>query len=301
MLQMRAGPRRLQNHYSTFKDECANFSYTGNIRGISSFIHGVVIMSLTKEWLNRVTHWNNALWQICYEPLQNLELVGFVTRRQLNPEQAAKHKFHPMPVGTAWGAEWEYGWFQCEFTLPENAAGRRIVLYMNPAAKSPEDGESLVWVNGKVAGAFGWARRELTLTRNGIPGAKYTILAEAYAGHGPFSTHDVPVMGGGPVRYGQPPFPEPGKTQCVVGGSSFGIWREQAYQLALDFTTLFELRNRLDQTSLRVSEIDQRLKDVSLLIDLELPEPEMLETLRSGRERLRPLLECVNGSTAPTF
>jgi alpha-mannosidase len=252
-------------------------------------------MSLTKEWLNRITHWDNALWQICYEPLATLELSGFVTRKQLTPEQALKHIFHPMPVGTTWGAKWEYGWFQCDLTLPEKASGRRIVLYMNPAAKPPEDGECLVWANGKIAGSYGWARREITLTRNGIPGESFLILVEAYAGHGPL------VMGGGPLRYGYESVPEPGKNQVSVGESHFGIWREQAYQLALDFTTLFDLRNRLDQSSLRVSEIDQGLKDVTLLIDLELPEPEMLESINLGRERLRPLLSCVNGSTAPTF
>jgi alpha-mannosidase len=252
-------------------------------------------MSLTKEWLNRITHWDNALWQICYESLATLDLNGFITRKQLTPEQALNHKFHPMPFGTAWGAKWEYGWFQCNLTLPEKAAGRRIVLRMNPATKPPDDGECLVWLNGKVVGSYGWARREITLTRNGIPGENFSILIEAYAGHGPL------VMGGGPVRYGHASVPEPGITQVSVGESHFGIWREQAYQLALDFTTLFELRNRLDQSSLRVSEIDQGLKDVTLLIDLELPDAEMLETINLGRERLRPLLSCVNGSTAPTF
>ena len=252
-------------------------------------------MSLTKEWLNRITHWDNALWEICYEPIENLELSGFVTRKQLSAEQALKHNFHPMPVDTPWGAKWEYGWFKCDLTLPEKAAGRRIVLYMNPASKLAEDGECLVWANGKVVGSYGWARREITLTRNGIPGENFSLLVEAYAGHGPL------VMGGGPIRYGHESVPEPGKTQALVGETNFGIWREQAYQLALDFTTLFELRNRLDQSSLRVSEIDQGLKDVTLLIDLELPEPEMLETINLGRERLRPLLACVNGTTAPTF
>lgn len=258
-------------------------------------------MSLTQEWINRITHWNNALWQIIYEPLQYLKLEGFVTRRQLTFEQALIHQFHPMPVGTAWGAAWEYGWFRSEFTLPDAASGRRVVLYMNPAAKSPEDGECLVWINGKIMGSYGWANHEITLTRNGIPGANYSILVEAYAGHGPFGTHDIPVMGGGPVRYGKEPFPEPGKTQVVVSESHFGIWREQAYQLALDFTTLFELRNRLDPTSLRVSEIDLGLKDVTLMLDLELPEPEMLETINQARERLKPLLASMNGTTAPTL
>lgn len=252
-------------------------------------------MSLTKEWLNRITHWDNALWQICYEPLATLELSGFATLKHFSAEQAVSHKFHPMPVGTVWGAKWQYGWFMTDITLPEAAAGRRIVLYMNPAAKQPEDGECLVWANGRIIGSYGFARQNITLTTNGIPGAKYSILCEAYAGHGPL------VMGGGPIRYGQESVPEVRHPQAVVGETSYGIWREQVYQLALDFTTLFELRNRLDPSSLRVSEIDQGLKDVTMLIDLELPEPEMLETIHLGRERLRPLLECVNGTTAPTF
>jgi alpha-mannosidase len=258
-------------------------------------------MSLTKEWQNRITHWNNALWRICYEPLESLELSGFITRKHLTATQASKRRFHPMPVGTAWGAIWEYGWFKCEFSMPDQANGRRIVLHMNPAAKSPEDGECLVWINGKIMGSFGWARHEITLTRNAIPGANYAILVEAYAGHGPFGTHDIPVMGGGPVLFGYEEIPEPGKTQVVVAESHYGIWRDQVYHLALDFTTLFELRNRMDQTSLRVSEIDQGLKDVTLMIDLELPEPEMLETINLARERLQPLLACVNGSTVPTL
>ena len=64
-------------------------------------------------------------------------------------------------------------------------------------------------------------------------------------------------MGGGPVFYGHEEIPESPKTQVVVAESSYGIWREQVYQLAVDFATLFELRNRLDPTSLRVSEIDR--------------------------------------------
>jgi alpha-mannosidase len=253
-------------------------------------------MSLTKEWLNRITHWDHALWEICYEPLEKFELSGFVTRKQITAEQALRRNFHPMPVGTAWGAKWQYGWFKCDLTLPEIAAGRRIAMYMNPAAKpNGEDGECLVWANGKVIGSYGWARREITLTRNGIQGATYSILVEAYAGHGPM------VMGGGPLLFGHASVPEPGRTQATVGESHFGIWREQVYQLAIDYATLFELRNRLDPTSLRVSEIDKGLKDVTLLIDLELPEPEMLESINQARDRLRPLLACVNGTTTPTF
>ena len=252
-------------------------------------------MSLTKEWLSRIKQWEKALWESCYQPLATLELYGFITRDHLTSQQARRHKFIPMPSGTAWGSKWEYGWFKCEFTLPENTDGQRIVLSMNPAERSPDPGECLVWINGQIAGSYGWASHEITLTKYARPGEHYSILVEAYAGHGSL------VFGGGPNRYGVKTVPEPGPTQVVVGESTYGVWREQVYQLALDFTTLFELRNRLDPLSLRVSETDQGLMDATLLIDLELPDPEMLETVQQGREKLRPLLECVNGSTAPTF
>ncbi len=252
-------------------------------------------MALTKEWLSRIKHWDTALWHLCYRPIASLELYGFITSKQLSPEQSLKHKFHPMPVGTIWGQKWQYGWFRTEITLPESATGRRVVLCMNPAAKFPEVGECLVWANGSIIGSTSWARKEITLTKNAIPGDKYSILAEAYAGHGPM------VVGGGPLLIGQESVPEVRKPQVAVGDSSFGIWREQIYQLALDFSTLFELRNRLDPATLRVSEIDQGLKDVTQIIDLELAEVDELQMIKLARERLRPLLDCVNGTTAPTL
>ena len=148
---------------------------------------------------------------------------------------------------------------------------------------------------GVIIGSYGSARREITLTMNGVPGEKFSILVEAYAGHG------SQVEGGGPVLFGQESVPEVKKPQVVVGENSFGIWHEKAYQLALDFTTLFELSTRLDPNSLRVSEIDQTLKRVTLITDLELPVQDLLESFDLSRELLHPLLNCVNGSTAPTL
>jgi alpha-mannosidase len=89
--------------------------------------------------------------------------------------------------------------------------------------------------------------------------------------------------------------------QVSIGVSNFGIWHEAIYQLALDFSTLFDLHNRLDPASLRVSEIDQGLKDVTLFLDLELPLLEILKNIPSARELLRPLLDCINGTTVPIF
>jgi len=246
-------------------------------------------MALNEEWKHRIERWQKALWNACYRPLGSVSLSGFTTLDQLTAEQAAAQAFRPMPEGTPWGAKWEYGWFKGAVTLPEAAAGQRIVLRLVPG------GESLVWVNGKVAGSIGWAHKEITLTTSARPGDTYELLIESYGGHGHIT------VGDGPYPFGVESVPEPGPTQKLVGQSTFGVWREEIYQAAVDFSTLYELRGRLDPLSLRVSEIDEALMEATLIIDPELPEEEMLETIRAGRARMKPVLACKNGPSMPTL
>ncbi|MCX7608935.1 MAG: glycosyl hydrolase-related protein [Anaerolineales bacterium] len=247
-------------------------------------------MALTPEWKHRIELWEKALWNACYRPLQPILLEGFATTDHLTPEQAAQRTFRPMPPGTPWGAKWEYGWFRASVVVPPEAEGQRLALRLRPGGL-----EGVVWINGQAAGSIGWGHREMTLTRQAVAGQRYEILLESYAGHGPM------VVGEGPYPYGVESVPEPGPTQCVVGESSLGIWREEVYQAAVDFTTLFELSQLLDPLSLRACQIDEALMETTLLIDPELPEEEMLETVRAGRERMRPLLEKRNGPTMPTL
>jgi alpha-mannosidase len=105
--------------------------------------------------------------------------------------------------------------------------------------------------------------------------------------------------GGGPVPYGIQTVPEPGPTQAIISQTTFGIWDEDIYQLAIDFSTLYRIRYKLDPDSLRVSEIDQVLMDSTLVIDLGLAPDERQGTIREGRALLQRVLQCVNGSTAP--
>ncbi|MEI7436207.1 MAG: glycoside hydrolase family 38 C-terminal domain-containing protein, partial [bacterium] len=113
--------------------------------------------------------------------------------------------------------------------------------------------------------------------------------------------HGATLCWTGPVAHGRDPIPEPPPAQQTVGATTLGIWQEDAYQLWLDVQTLFELRENLDRDSLRVSEIDAGLRDFTTLIDFELPREEFLATARAARARLQPLMQCVNGSTAPTL
>jgi alpha-mannosidase len=247
-------------------------------------------MALTIEWKHRIELWQTALWAAVYRPLGGLDFEGFATLEQLTPDQALQRPFQPMPVGTAWGAKWEYGWFRAQLTVPPEAEGERVVL----RAYTPGQ-ESVLWVNGRAAGSFGWGHREVPLTRAARPGERYDLLLESYAGHGTIT------VGDGPYAHGVESVPEPGPAQTAVQPATFGIWREDVYQAAIEFTTLFELSQRLDPLSLRVAEIDAALMDATLLIDPELPEADLLASVAAGRARMRPLLESRNGPTMPTM
>ena len=246
-------------------------------------------MALTIEWKNRIDAWRKELPRHFYTKLGALEFDGFVTREQLAAEAAARGPFRPMPRGTKWGGKWEYGWFRGELTLPAAAAGKHVVLHPNVG------GEGLIYVGGKVAGARDWGREHHTLTKGAKAGARYDLLIESYAGHGPTPCSI------GPTPPKRPSVPEPPPAQQEVGESTFGVWEEDAFALWIEMEILCQLRDCLDVNALRAAEIDQGLRDLTTIVDFELPHAERLATFRAGRERLRPLLECVNGSTAPTM
>ena len=246
-------------------------------------------MSLTIEWRRRIDNWRKELPHHFYRALGTVDLEGFTTTDQLTADEALDGPFEPTPTGTRWGAKWEYGWFKGKIVLPEEAAGQRIALKIDVGA------ESALFINGAAAGARDLRHQEVTLCREGVPGTRYDVLVEGYAGHGPRVSY------AGPTPPGRQTVPEPGPTQATIGESTFGMWEEDAYQLWVDVETLYQVRDNIDQESLRVAEIDQALRDFTVIVDFELPHAERMDTIRAGRERLRPLLECVNGSTAPTL
>ncbi len=252
-------------------------------------------MALTTEWRSRVEQWRNTLEKLCYRKLGDVPLSGFVTREQLRPREALKRPFKPMPVGTPWGAKWEYAWFRAAVTLPTEAKGEWVVFRCGTGTGFCGDpgGEGRFIVNGRETGGRDWHHPQVILSTSARVGGKFDILMEAYGGHGPMN------CGGGPVPHGELTVPEPPATQQTVKPCSLGIWDEEVFQAWLDVQTLLELRDKLDADSLRVSEIDEGLRQFTLVADLELPRPEMLKTIRAARKRLKPLLACTNGSTSP--
>ncbi len=252
-------------------------------------------MSLSSEWTDRLKHWVNKLEMQFYTPLGPIEFTGFTTLDQLSAPQASQMNFVPMPEGTKWGAKWEYGWFKGTVKLPEQAKGKRIVLDIKTG------GESIVYVDGSIKGhrRDDWIIErhhfvsDLALSKSAVPGESYEILVESYAGHGKRECLIGPVLPGTESPY------EPGAAQASIETSTFGIWNEEAYQLWVDVKILLDIRNNINPNSLRVSEIDRGLKDFTLIVDFEQSYEAMMESFSECRNRLKPLLECRNGSTAP--
>ena len=248
-------------------------------------------MAITPEWLSRINRWREVMPRLFYRELGRVAFDGFITREQLRSDQVERRRFSPMPPGTRWGAKWEYGWFRADIVLPRSAAGERIVLKTDLSGN-----ESAVYINGLHAGARDNYHHELTLAAKARGGERFHVLIETYAGHGPYEGSG----GGGPNPHGRMTVPEPPRTQAVVGVCSFGMWEEELYQLWIDTQTLYELMDKMaDKDSLRVAAITDALKEMTLVVDLELPRAEMMKTVRAGRALLRPLLEARNGSTSP--
>lgn len=267
-------------------------------------------MSLTKEWRHRIMAWRHELSQHFYQPLGQVSLEAAFTKKQFRLDEALSQlSFEPISPGTAWGSKWEYGWFKGELSIPDFAQGQMIALMLDVGREpkvvmeiiqeqmvpvvTERVAEAAVYINGDYAGAVDNQHKVLILTDSAEAGEHFTVVFEAYAGHGPREWRS------GPTPPDRETIPEPPETQCVVGQNHFGVWQERAYQLAMDVETLWDVRENIDPESLRVMEIDEGLKDFTLIADFEAPREQMLASLHKSRERLKPLLEKKNGDTTP--
>jgi alpha-mannosidase len=246
-------------------------------------------MALTQEWKTRIDKWRDELKNQLFTPLVSAPVEAFFTFANLPYEKAVASPFKPVIPKTPWGRKWEYGWFKTQFTVPKAAAGKSLSL------KFDMGGEALIFVNGKARSTFSSLQDYCIFTEKAKLGEKFLIVAEVYGGHGPTVCHT------GPVGLDRKSVPEPPEFSRAVGECAISVFDEDAFQLWIDVRTLRELRDNLDPDSLRVSEIDVGLRDFTLIADPELPAAEKAASFRKARERLKPLLQCVNGSTTPAM
>jgi len=252
-------------------------------------------MSIKEEWRSRIERWRKVMPRLFYQKAGDIDFTGFMTTEQLRPEQALAGEFRPMPPGTKWGMKWDYAWFKGSVAIPKTLAGERVVARFGVGTQNVGGVESVtVMLNGHWVGAVDIHHKDIMLAREAKGGEKIDILAEAYAGHGPMECD------GGPCPDGVDRVAEVTKPQREISVSSFGVWREELYQLWLDVETLAELRdNMADPDSLRAAEVEEALRQMTLIVDLELPAAEMMATVKAGREALKDVLSRHNGSTSP--
>lgn len=246
-------------------------------------------MGLGRQWEERLKLWDEAFAPNFYQKLEKVELWGFTTMEHISKEKAESEDYQPFKEGRAWGRKWEYGWFRCHITLPEETLGKRVMLRLCVAP------EMLVYVNGKEAGSIDWRHEYVQLTPAAIGGEEFEIYAEAYAGHG------ARLEGAGICPREEKVLPETPPFQCLVKESSFGLWNEEMFQAYADYHVLYELWRALPEDSLRSMQIAQALKEFTFLADFELPEPLRTESVSFARKVLAPLLAARNGTSVPVF
>lgn len=243
-------------------------------------------MSVNRQFAQRLDAWQEELRNQIVAPVMPVSFASCAAEGHLSAQEAEKKSFSPVSPGDRWGMYREYRWFRAEVTLPEELAGKRIVLL------SGVGGEQLVFLDGCPAGSVD---REHPYVALRPAACSFTLLIESYAGHGPRLESLGPCP---PERDPLPPVTAP---QCEVRESFLALWNEDAFQLFMDADTLVRLWRRLPETSLRKDRIRRALFDYIHTADFELPPEQRSESFRRAREKLRPALECRNGSTAPVM
>lgn len=245
-----------------------------------------------RQWKDRFDLCAAELPKHYFQILEAMEVHGFTTRERLSFEEAGrceKERAKPYLPGTPWGRPWEYGWFFAEWVIPEELSGKHLVLL-------PGMGEEmLVWVDGAEAGAVDKIHKTVMLTKNAKAGQRIKIAAECYAGHGPR------MEDGGYCQEGQLPFEVTDAPQQVIRPCMTAVWQEDIFQASMDYLTLYSLLPRLPVRSLRAMKVTQGLKRFVTTVDLELEEELLAGSVKRAAAHLRPLLDAVNGSTAPEF
>ena len=254
------------------------------------------------EWTGRLDHWIRTLKDDLYLPLGEIEWSMFRTMEELSLEEAKAGVYEPVGPGFVWGKKYEYGWLKGKVTMPDEAAGKRIVIDLNPG------GESTVFVNGKAFGNYraDWVREkhhfmvDNFLTREAKAGETFEIMVEVYAGHF-FPQAPTGGCATGPVLPGSYQDPKKDGERQTLGMCTYGVWNEDAYQLYMDVETLRQLLKVIDEDSLRASKIAKALEQFTLDVDFEQCLDGRICDYKKARENLRPVMEAKNGSTMPMF
>ncbi|MFD4568597.1 alpha-mannosidase [Streptomyces sp. NPDC058467] len=179
-------------------------------------------------------------------------------------DQALQATYEAFTTGTLWGKPWSTSWFRIEGRVPEEWAGRRVEVVVDPGFTGDGPGfqaEGLLFdAAGVPLKGIHPRNRHLTVGAPARGGEAVHLLLEAAANpavlHGfePTSLGDVLTAGDGPVYR--------------FAAADLAVLDEDVWQLVLDVEVLSELMHELPADRSRRHEILRALENMLDALDL---------------------------------
>ncbi|WP_327370882.1 alpha-mannosidase [Streptomyces sp. NBC_01217] len=197
--------------------------------------------------------------------------------------EALKGTYEPFSAGTEWGKPWSTSWFRLEGTVPEDWAGRRVEVVVDPGFSGQGPGfqaEGMLYdTEGVPLKGVHPRNRHLTVASPAAGGEPVSLLLEAAANpavleHGftPTPLGDVRTAGDRPLYR--------------FASADLAVLDEEVWHLVLDIEVLCELMRELPVDRSRRHEILRALEHMLDALDLH----DVTGTARAGRERLTEVL-----------
>jgi len=183
-----------------------------------------------------------------------------------------------------YGKPWHCSWFRASFKTPKSSR-RNLYLRVHPNA------DSLVFIDGKPSGAFNFFHKKIKVNADG---KEHVLCVESYAGHRipgchPFDEQSVILTIGAGIK----DYPN------IFSGGALTERIEPVYALYYDAVCLFNLAKTMDDNSLRKAKIIKGLYDALMDIHYSCSADVLEDEAIAAREKIKPLLDAKNGSTAP--
>ncbi|MET9658399.1 glycoside hydrolase family 38 C-terminal domain-containing protein [Streptomyces sp. NPDC006510] len=197
--------------------------------------------------------------------------------------QVLGESFEPFSTGTEWGKPWSTSWFRLEGTVPEEWAGRRVEVVVDPGFSGQGPGFQAEGMLYDAAGVpikgIHPRNRHLTLASPATGGEPVSLLLEAAAnpavlehGFAPTPLGDVTTAGDRPLHR--------------FASADLAVLDEEVWHLVLDTEVLSELMRELPVERSRRHEILRSLERMLDALDLH----DVAGTARAGRDELAEAL-----------
>jgi len=183
----------------------------------------------------------------------------------------------------AWGKEWIYFWFRSKFMAPSGD----IPLFIRVTPNQ----DSLVYIDGKPAGAFNRCHAEIRIESDG---KEHTLHIESYSGH--YCIGWKPYLG---LSASDSANKNYGVYSQSFGGGCLQECIPTIYSLFYDMHILFETAKILDGNSLRKAEILKSLSRAIEGISFNAEGKLLEEQAAAASKIIAPLFELKNGPTVP--